>query len=170
MTYQLWGCAISSLLAVTSVLLQVVEQLLWYRHCMPPPSKSTATPRLPNPSPDALIQTWASASNHLGALSADEGRFSMYTDSGTSCTERAAGASPLKPSNLHRAVLPFSVAAAAVRAGNLFVLQRLWHYPLELVRADTGAVPNTLALCFRCRRLPKDEISTDLCRCLTSQV
>ena len=59
---------------------------------------------LPTPSPDTLIQTWASASSHFGALSADEGRFVMCTDSCTSCTGGAAGASPLKPSNLHRAV------------------------------------------------------------------
>lgn len=38
--------------------------------------------------------------------------------------------------------VPFSIAAAAVRAGNLFMLQRLWQHPLESVRSETGTILN----------------------------
>lgn len=34
--------------------------------------------------------------------------------------------------------IPFYIAASTVRAGNLFMLQRLWQYPMESVHYGTG--------------------------------
>jgi hypothetical protein len=41
--------------------------------------------------------------------------------------------------------IPVSVFAEAVRSGNLFMLQRLWHYPVEAIPPVTGMIQATLA-------------------------
>ena len=115
-----------------------MDQLLFYKQFW---LSQSATSRcgspLPTPSPSALNHTSSSYSSGWDVFSTVEDRSCMCSDSHPSCATRA-WVSHSNHASQHKAALPFCIAAAAVRSGNLFVLQRLRRHRLVLVHPDTG--------------------------------